>query len=112
MVGRSQPRMTQTTLVVLRVFLERPSEQLYGLEIMRAAGVRSGSLYPILDRLEQSGLLVGEWEDVDPRSAGRPRRRHYRLTGQGVAVATRELRAAQERFVPRTWRPQTGGPAW
>jgi DNA-binding PadR family transcriptional regulator len=100
--------MTQTTLMVLRVFLERPGEPVYGLEIGRAAGVRSGSLYPVLDRLERSGMLTGEWEDIDPRVAGRPRRRHYRLTGQGVVAATAALREAQERLVPRTWRVQAG----
>jgi PadR family transcriptional regulator len=105
---RSSPRMTQTTLAVLRVFIDRAGDPLYGLEIGRAAGVRSGSLYPILDRLEQSGILAGEWEDADPRLAGRPRRRNYRLTGRGEAVATAELRAAQERLVPRAWRAGPG----
>jgi PadR family transcriptional regulator, regulatory protein PadR len=104
--------MTQTTLAVLRVFLDQPDKGLYGLEIGRAAGVRSGSLYPILDRLEQAGLLVGEWEDADPRSTRRPRRRYYMLTGQGVTVATAALRDAQERLIPRSWRPQVGGAAW
>jgi PadR family transcriptional regulator PadR len=98
--------MTQTTLMVLRVFIERLGESLYGLEIGREANVRSGSLYPILDRLEQSGLLVGEWEEVDPRLAGRPRRRHYKLTGEGEKVATSALRQAQERYVPKSWRTE------
>ena len=84
---------------------------MYGLEIGRVAGVRSGSLYPILDRLEESGMLASEWEDVDPHSAGRPRRRHYRLTGQGVTVATASLREAQERLVPKTWRTRFGDAA-
>lgn len=108
----SRPRMTQTTLAVLRVFLDQPGEALYGLEIGRAAGVRSGSLYPVLDRLEQAGLIVGEWENIDPRAVGRPRRRHYSLTGEGVTLATAALRDAQERLIPRTWRPQTGGATW
>jgi PadR family transcriptional regulator PadR len=101
--------MTQTTLAVLRVFVEQPDDPLYGLEVGRAAHVRPGSLYPILDRLEQSGVLVSEWEDVDPHAVGRPRRRHYRLTGQGALVATAALREAQERLTPKTWRPQAGG---
>ena len=103
--------MTQTRLAVLRVFLEEPDQARYGLEIGRAASVRSGSLYPILDDLEQAGMLSGEWEDVDPHSAGRPRRRHYRLTGEGVAVATAALREAQERLVPKSWRTRFGDAA-
>ena len=51
----------------------------YGYEVMRATGLPSGVVYPILRRLEGAGRLVSWWEDVDPVAVGRPRRRVYRL---------------------------------
>lgn len=77
-------------LVILKTFLESPGSDLYGYDLMRAAGVSSGTLYPILLRFEKQGLLRSEWEKSDPSSAGRPRRRMYRITGEGQQIA-REL---------------------
>ena len=51
----------------------------YGYEVMRATGLPSGVVYPILRRLEKAGRLVSVWEQVDPVAVGRPRRRMYRL---------------------------------
>jgi DNA-binding PadR family transcriptional regulator len=51
----------------------------YGLDIMRAARVGAGSLYPILVELERDGAITNEWENVDP-TEWRPRRRLYRAT--------------------------------
>lgn len=74
-------------LRVLRALLDRPREPLYGLEIMSRAGVSSGVLYPILARLEERRVVEGEWEDIDESSAGRRRRKFYRLTGEGETAA-------------------------
>lgn len=75
-------------LAVLRVLYEEAPGELWGYEISkRSHGVGSGTLYPILDRLEQDGWLVGRWEVVDESAEGRPRRRYFRLTGLGVAAA-------------------------
>jgi len=46
---------------------------------MRATGLPSGVVYPILRRLEGAGRLVSSWEQVDPVAVGRPRRRVYQL---------------------------------
>jgi PadR family transcriptional regulator len=91
----SQPRLTWATLKVLKVLMDDPAHQRYGLEIGRASGLPSGSIYPLLMRLERSGWLTSAWEDVDPKQAGRPRRRLYQLTGQGREVARRALENAQ-----------------
>ena len=48
-----------------------------------------GTLYKALGRLEEFGLLGSRWEDAAPE--GRPRRRLYELTGQGVRVAEQAL---------------------
>jgi DNA-binding PadR family transcriptional regulator len=58
-------------------------------------GVLSGTVYPLLRRLEDKGWLSSRWEDVDPAAAGRPRRRLYRLTGEGEAAARAELLRVQ-----------------
>jgi len=72
---------------VLRAFLEDPARPRYGLELMKATGMVSGTLYPILARLERAGWLAAEKEDVDPRVAGRPPRMHYVITDEAVPVA-------------------------
>lgn len=64
----------------------------YGFGLIQTTGLKSGSLYPILERLERQGWVSSAWEQVDPAEAGRPRRRYYRLTPEGVAGA-QELRS-------------------
>lgn len=86
------PRMTIPTQLVLETMLADPTTPRYGLEIGRTAGLPSGTVHPILARLEAVGWLESSWEDVDPRAEGRPARRYYRLTGTG-ALAAREALA-------------------
>jgi PadR family transcriptional regulator, regulatory protein PadR len=83
-----QIRMSLQTLRVLEVFLENPTEQLSGAEVHQRCGIASGTLYPILLRLESAGWFVSRWESIDPSSAGRPRRRFYRLTPTGLRRAS------------------------
>jgi DNA-binding MarR family transcriptional regulator len=80
-------RMSLQTLKVLEAFLENPADQLSGAEVHQRCGLASGTLYPILMRLESAGWFVSRWESVDPSSAGRPRRRLYRLTPTGLRRA-------------------------
>ncbi|GIH06267.1 hypothetical protein Rhe02_43340 [Rhizocola hellebori] len=68
-----------------------PSTWRYGYELCRQLGLKPGSLYPILVRLADRGLLETAWDNDVP--AGRPPRHLYRLTGAGRALAT-ELAAA------------------
>jgi PadR family transcriptional regulator PadR len=79
--------MTLPTQLVLRALLEHPTRQRYGLELGQAAGLASGTIHPILARLERMGWLESAWEDVDPHEQGRPRRRYYRLTPDGAERA-------------------------
>jgi DNA-binding PadR family transcriptional regulator len=81
-------RMSLQTLRVLEAFLESPAEQLAGADIQKRTGLASGTLYPILLRLEGAGWFVSRWETIDPAAAGRPRRRLYRLTPNGLARAS------------------------
>jgi PadR family transcriptional regulator, regulatory protein PadR len=81
-------RMSLQTLRVLEVFLEDPTEQLSGAQVHQRCGLASGTLYPILLRLEAAGWFVSRWESIDPSRAGRPRRRLYRLTSMGQRRAS------------------------
>lgn len=81
-------RVTDATLDVLELLLGGDQE-LYGLKIAKATGRPTGSVFPILARLEQLGWVTSEWESSDPGAKG-PRRRFYRLSGVGL-LGAREL---------------------
>lgn len=94
---------------VLRVFLEDPSGLRYGYELMKAARLASGTLYPLLTRLEGEEMVTSEWET--PSEEGQRPRRYYKLTGEGVRIARRELAELSHdrpRVTGSTARPATG----
>jgi PadR family transcriptional regulator, regulatory protein PadR len=103
------PKMSRTTLEVLAYFVEARDKPVYGNEIIKGTGLKSGTIYPILDRLEGAGWLTAEWEDIDQSAEKRPRRRNYRLSGLGVGAANRELDAAARAIFRSRLRPQVGG---
>lgn len=79
--------MSPQTLRVLEAF-DHPAEQLAGAEVQKRTGLGSGTVYPILLRLERAGCLVSRWELLQPALAARPRRRLYRLTLAGFSRAS------------------------
>jgi DNA-binding PadR family transcriptional regulator len=83
--------MTLPTQLVLRAMLADPTQEMYGLQISQAAELASGTIHPILARLETCGWLESRWEDADPKKMQRPRRRYYRLTRDGVEFGTAAL---------------------
>jgi PadR family transcriptional regulator, regulatory protein PadR len=99
------PRMTIPTQLVLRALLADPSKELYGVEIGAAAGLPSGTVHPILARLETVGWLESRWEEIDPRVEGRPARRYYRLTPDGMELARSALARAYTSARPAWLRP-------
>ena len=96
-------RLSNAALRVLLAIWQGPQGGLSGAQISKATSVGSGTLYPLLARLEKAGWLVGDWEAVDPRQVQRPRRRFYRLTALGGASARDEFSKLQVR---------TGEPQW
>ena len=78
------PRLSEQTLQVISAFMDNPGSELSGADIAKHAGLASGTLYPILARLEQYGWVKGYWEIGDPAQLGRPRRRFYSLTPVGA----------------------------
>ena len=98
--------MTLTTQLVLRALLEHPARELYGLQICAKAGLPSGTIHPILARLEKADWLESRWEKADPREQGRPRRRYYRLNPDGAERARVALaRATESTAALRRMRP-------
>lgn len=99
------PQITMQTLKVLSALLDDPAGRHYGLEVAKATGLASGTIYPILRRLEGHRWLEGAWEDIDPVAEGRRPRRYYTLTPLGEHAARRELRDAARIT-------GAGSPAW
>ncbi len=95
-------RMTLQTQAVLAVLLEDVPAGHYGLELSRRAKLPSGTIYPILARLQRAGWVTSAWEDIDPRTAGRPARRLYRLTSSGAERA-RQAQAEAMRLIAPQW---------
>jgi PadR family transcriptional regulator, regulatory protein PadR len=81
--------MTAPLERVFRVFLDDPAALRYGYDLMKAAGLPSGTLYPLLARLQAAGLVASAWET--PHQDGQRPRRYYQLTGEGIEVARLEL---------------------
>ena len=96
---RNRPPSPQTVNVLLALAAD-PARWRYGYDLSTEVGLKSGSLYPILVRLADRGLLETSWE---PGVVSRPPRHLYRLTGAGrefVAALTAQRRdrsAAQPR---------------
>lgn len=87
-------RPSPQTTAVLLALADDPQRWRYGYELGQAVGIKAGSLYPILMRLHERGLLDSAWETRSP--GGRPPRHLYRLTGEGVRTAA-SLDARQAR---------------
>ena len=112
-------KLTKPLERVLKTFLAHPDQPRYGYDLMQAARLPSGTLYPMLARLQDEGLVTSQWElpgDGDRDSSGRPPRKYYQLTGEGVRVArleiaqaaSRQAPAAARRTVQRSARPSPG----
>lgn len=84
-------RMTAPTRSVLEAFLEDPSAPLYGLELMTKTSLPSGTIYPLLTRLETIGWLESTEEASPASELGRPARRFYKLSSAGVVRAHNAL---------------------
>jgi DNA-binding PadR family transcriptional regulator len=92
------PRISRETLLVLQSFLERPTDWRYGYELSRHTGLKSGTLYPILMRLEKYGLLEACWVTTQD---GVPPRHTYRLTPNGLELVRTRLAEARPRVMVR-----------
>ncbi|WP_370132597.1 PadR family transcriptional regulator [Streptacidiphilus sp. EB103A] len=82
-----EPRLTGLTVRVLAI-LAGASGPCYGRELAHAAGIATGTLYPMLARLIEAGWIEARWENpAEAEGTGRPRRHYYGLTTEGAAIA-------------------------
>jgi DNA-binding PadR family transcriptional regulator len=100
----SRSEFSAQTLSVLAALCGQPSEWQHGYALAKLTGLKSGTLYPILIRLSDRGLVEARWQD-EPQP-GRPRRHLYRLTSAGLASATGALASAAERATARAGTPK------
>jgi DNA-binding PadR family transcriptional regulator len=92
------PRISSETLLLLERFIERAADWRYGYELSRETGLKSGTLYPILMRLEKHRLLEARWVTTED---GVPPRHTYRLTPSGLELARAKLAEARQRSMVR-----------
>jgi DNA-binding PadR family transcriptional regulator len=83
--------MSPETLLVLEKFVARPTDWRYGYDLSRETGLKSGTLYPILMRLEKCTWLEASWVTTE---VGAPPRHTYRLTPNGLELARAQLAEA------------------
>jgi PadR family transcriptional regulator PadR len=113
----TNPRMTLQTQIVLRQALVEPNREWYGLEMVQATGLPTGTVYPIITRLEQAHWIVSRWETPAEQAEygqARPRRRYYQLTEEGaenarLALATAHANRASAPIPWGSLHPRTPG---
>jgi PadR family transcriptional regulator PadR len=87
-------KSSRQTLALMVALMERPRTWQYGYELSKETGLKSGTLYPILIRLSDQGLLNSRWKDAE--RPGLPRRHVYRLTANGLALAREQMEVSAE----------------
>jgi len=95
--------LSAQTLKVLGALMSVPQDGLSGAQIGRETKLASGTLYPILLRLEQARWLESRWEEGDPSVLGRPRRRFYYVTALGVKKAKAAYQDLEPAFGRLAW---------
>ena len=97
-------RPSPQTHLVLEVLAREPTGWRHGYDIARETGLRSGTLYPVLSRLAERGMVEARWEEnVEP---GRPRRHLDRITAEGAKLARQPQPQPQPRRATLLPRPE------
>ncbi len=99
------PNASRQTHQLLVTMLQQPRSWRHGYELAKETGLKSGTLYPLLMRLNDQGLLDSRWKDPD--LPGKPPRHMYRLTAGGLALA-RSIEAEGEEGAARPRRFSVG----
>ena len=100
--------ITKAAAQVLAQFLDSPGADQYGFGLMRATGLASGTLYPMLERFQTLGWIQSHLEAIDESAEGRPRRRLYCLTALGQREADRALKDFFRDLPAGRWQPRLG----
>lgn len=88
-------RLTGPTEQVLVALVADPTRDHHGAQLLVATGLSAGRVYPVLARLESLQWVDTGWDPPSSREQGWPRRRHYRLSAQGLAMARGALASAR-----------------
>lgn len=83
MIRKRQP--SKQMLKLLAALAAEPLIWRHGYDLMKDTGLSSGTLYPLLMRMTEQGLVEAEWHE--PAQRGRPARHAYCLTASGFALA-------------------------
>ncbi|HEY6815484.1 MAG TPA: PadR family transcriptional regulator [Croceibacterium sp.] len=78
-------RPSKQMLILLEALSAKSQQWRHGYDLMKETGLSSGTLYPLLMRMADKGLIEAEWRE--PERPGRPARHAYRLTVAGIALA-------------------------
>ncbi|MET0865517.1 MAG: PadR family transcriptional regulator [Nakamurella sp.] len=109
-MAKADISLTRPVREVLAALIAEPSRDHHAIEIRSAAGLPLRSVYAVLVRLESLQWLDSGWEPLESpgqpkRPQGWPRRRYYRLSEQGLAMARGALASASaSRQAPGNWR--------
>jgi PadR family transcriptional regulator, regulatory protein PadR len=90
-MSKKQRKMSMQTFRVLQALAQRPGVPMCGADFIKDLNISSGTVYPILLRLEADGLVKSKWETEDSSELGRPRRRLYEITGDGISALQKML---------------------
>ena len=78
-------RPSKQMILLLEALAARTQQWRHGYDLMKETGLSSSTLYPLLMRMAEKGLIESEWRE--PARRGRPARHVYRLTAAGIALA-------------------------
>ena len=95
-MAANQPRLTTQTLRVLGALMSCPEAELSGAQIGRTTKLPTGTLYPILLRLDAAGWVESRWEDGDPHILGS-------ITALGARNGAAAMREVQTAFGALAW---------
>lgn len=82
---RRNRKPSRQMLILVEALAARANQWRHGYDLMKETGLLSGTLYPLLMRMTDQGLIEAEWRE--PAQPGRPARHAYRLTSAGIAFA-------------------------
>ena len=86
------PKLSHTAAMILQAI---SAGYCYGLSVMEATGLPSGTVYPALRRLERDDLVRSHWEKQSiAGDEQRPLRKYYKITRSGMVI----LEASQKRY--------------
>ena len=84
-------RITVSFLKLFSIFIVHLSDEFTGEDICRRTEMQSGTVYPMLIKLEERGWLKARWENINPHVEGRPKRHYYGITKRGLKCGIKIL---------------------